>query len=79
MERAVGTEEAHRILEIPLSRRPMRDKLIWHYTKCGSYLTSSGYHCAIEMHFGSPPLVTYIPTDELGALSKNGGRPYMHN
>ncbi|GAA0183407.1 hypothetical protein LIER_30822 [Lithospermum erythrorhizon] len=37
------------ILAMPLSRVPGRDKLMWHYTKCGKYITVSGYKCAKEM------------------------------
>ncbi|GAA0167533.1 hypothetical protein LIER_22446 [Lithospermum erythrorhizon] len=42
-------EDAKAILAIPLSRVPTRDKIIWHYTKCRNYITSSGYWCAKEM------------------------------
>ncbi|GAA0162407.1 hypothetical protein LIER_39407 [Lithospermum erythrorhizon] len=49
VEMNLGSEEAKKILTIPLSRRPICDKLIWHYTKCGNYITSSSYQCAIEM------------------------------
>ncbi|GAA0146449.1 hypothetical protein LIER_36319 [Lithospermum erythrorhizon] len=49
VERLLNTEEAQVVLTIPLSRRPSRDKLIWHYTKCGKYLTCSGYRCDVDM------------------------------
>ncbi|GAA0167336.1 hypothetical protein LIER_22292 [Lithospermum erythrorhizon] len=34
---------------IPLSRRLIQDKLIWHHTWSGVYLTCSGYKCARAM------------------------------
>ncbi|GAA0168701.1 hypothetical protein LIER_23360 [Lithospermum erythrorhizon] len=45
----VAEEVAHDILAMPLIRVPARDKLIWHHTKCGNYLTAFGYKCAKEM------------------------------
>ncbi|GAA0164138.1 hypothetical protein LIER_19845 [Lithospermum erythrorhizon] len=37
------------VLSIPLSRRLVCDKLVWHHTKSGAYLTCSGYNCARDM------------------------------
>jgi hypothetical protein len=36
-------------LSIPLSSRGVKDGLIWHYRKNGSYTCKSGYHVAIEV------------------------------
>ncbi|GAA0175469.1 hypothetical protein LIER_28636 [Lithospermum erythrorhizon] len=42
-------EDARKILAIPLSRSHIRDRVVWHHTNCGVYLTSSGYKSAREL------------------------------
>ncbi|GAA0143649.1 hypothetical protein LIER_35779 [Lithospermum erythrorhizon] len=42
-------DNAKWILAIPISKFHLRDKLIWHHTRGGDYLTSSGYKCAREL------------------------------
>ncbi|GAA0187509.1 hypothetical protein LIER_34797 [Lithospermum erythrorhizon] len=49
METVVEGEDVHRVLAIPLSRRGVEDRLIWSHTRCGNYLTCSGYKCARKM------------------------------
>ncbi|GAA0170415.1 hypothetical protein LIER_40955 [Lithospermum erythrorhizon] len=44
-----GDEQARTIMAIRISLVPIRDKLVWHHTKCGNYTTFSGYLCAKEM------------------------------
>ncbi|GAA0156487.1 hypothetical protein LIER_13977 [Lithospermum erythrorhizon] len=46
LEEIMGQEDVARILSIPLSRRHLNDKLIWHHTESGGYLTWLGYKCA---------------------------------
>ncbi|GAA0182268.1 hypothetical protein LIER_30348 [Lithospermum erythrorhizon] len=49
VERCVEGEDSGRVLTIPLGLRGGRDKWVWHHTRCGNYLPSSGYKCARTM------------------------------
>ncbi|GAA0184346.1 hypothetical protein LIER_31634 [Lithospermum erythrorhizon] len=42
-------EDLKKVMAIPLSHQGLQDKLIWRHTRCGQFLTSSGYKCAGEM------------------------------
>ncbi|GAA0151152.1 hypothetical protein LIER_09934 [Lithospermum erythrorhizon] len=46
VRRLFDEEDTSRILAIPLSKFHVRDKMVWNHTKCGTYLTSSGYRSA---------------------------------
>ncbi|GAA0141775.1 hypothetical protein LIER_02840 [Lithospermum erythrorhizon] len=45
----LDAEDTKKILAIPLSRYDIHNKLVWHHTKCGIYLTSSGYNNAKDL------------------------------
>ncbi|GAA0160329.1 hypothetical protein LIER_16910 [Lithospermum erythrorhizon] len=49
VESCLQGDDIQRVLAIPLSRRGIRDKLIWSHTRCGKYCTCSGYKCARNM------------------------------
>ncbi|KAL9413382.1 hypothetical protein AB3S75_041953 [Citrus x aurantiifolia] len=48
-------DDAEEILSIPLPRREMEDKVIWHYDKHGRYSVKSGYQVALKLKFSDPP------------------------
>ncbi|GAA0185225.1 hypothetical protein LIER_32513 [Lithospermum erythrorhizon] len=49
VEQLLGSEDAANVLAIPLSRRIVRDKLVWHHIRSRVYLICSGYKCACDM------------------------------
>ncbi|GAA0183140.1 hypothetical protein LIER_30608 [Lithospermum erythrorhizon] len=49
VEEVVEGEDVKNVLFIPLSRRGIKDRLIWNHTRCGNYLTCSEYKCAQTM------------------------------
>ncbi|GAA0168567.1 hypothetical protein LIER_23254 [Lithospermum erythrorhizon] len=52
VERVVEGDDVRRILSIPINQRGLHDRPIWSHTKCGNYLTSSGYKCARNLQKG---------------------------
>ncbi|XP_058768576.1 uncharacterized protein LOC131642328 [Vicia villosa] len=46
---AFDHEEAVQIVSIPLTRGPLRDKMIWHFEKSGEYTVRSAYHLSLQV------------------------------
>ncbi|KAL6225497.1 hypothetical protein ACLB2K_004347 [Fragaria x ananassa] len=69
LERCFSSADVDLILSIPLSRRPIADKLIWHFHKKGIFTTKSVYFVAKDIAIGTilaPP----TPVDPMCKLWK---------
>ncbi|KAL6143754.1 hypothetical protein ACLB2K_054449 [Fragaria x ananassa] len=69
LERCFSSADVDLILSIPLSRRPIADKLIWHFHKKGIFTTKSAYFVAKDIVIGTiltPP----TPVDPMCKLWK---------
>lgn len=48
VERLFNSEEADKILSMPLGAEGVSDRRIWKYTKNGAFTVRSAYHVAVE-------------------------------
>lgn len=61
-------EDVEAIMQIPLSRRPNKDQLIWHYNKRGQYSVKSGYQVAMKIKFLDYPSCSAYTQDLLPTI-----------
>ncbi|KAL6136612.1 hypothetical protein ACLB2K_061907 [Fragaria x ananassa] len=69
LERCFSSADVDLILSIPLSRRPIADKLIWHFHKKGIFTTKSAYFVAKNIAIGTV-LAPLTPVDPMCKLWK---------
>lgn len=53
--REIFKEDAYCILNIPLPKKPIKDKLVWGYDKRGHYSMKSGYYVAFNLKHSEIP------------------------
>lgn len=66
LKRYVSDQDVKAIVSIPISKFDLSDKLIWHYSKRGTYLVKSGYQIARKVvASNSTPSSSYQPHPSL--------------
>ncbi|XP_058752756.1 uncharacterized protein LOC131625935 [Vicia villosa] len=65
MRQTFEADEAEHILGIPLSRRNVVDKQVWHHEKSGAYFVKTAYHVCIRDKEAKEPGPSNPPSQEL--------------